>query len=304
MRGLRAWAACAAISAATASVVMLGGLAGVLGLSCDLGLDVDSLSRCPECADASDAAIPDVSIDGALLSDAGADIDAAEAAACTTGGRGPEMVAVVSGGSSFCIDRTEVTNDQFAAFLASGFRAESGDAGAPCAPDASYVPSSSWPPPAARGDHPVRDLTWCASRAFCIWAGKRLCGARGSKRALDVALIGQPELDEWTAACGAPDGRAFPYGTTYAPGACNGADKNILNTVPTGTLPGCAASEGAPRDLSGNVWEWIDACEANGRCYAHGGAYNSPAAELTCAMKIGAGSDASLATVGFRCCGL
>src|SRR5262249_26958906 len=129
---------------------------GAAPLACDLGLDVDALSRgCPDCVDASSA-------DGAARTDA---------ASCSSL-HGPAMVRTASLG----IDRTEVTNEEYGAFLASGFHLGASAAG--CDPTESYVPAAGWPAPPERSGRPVTRVTWCAARAFCAWAGKRLCGAR------------------------------------------------------------------------------------------------------------------------------
>jgi formylglycine-generating enzyme len=259
-----------------------------IAVACDLGLDVDALSRgCPECS--IDASIDDAGVDTSSTSDA--------ASACPSG-RGPTMDRLVLGAGSLCVDRTEVTNAQFAAFLAAG---EFPPPAPGCIAGASHVPTSGWPAPPAQSAHPVVNVTWCAAHAFCTWAGKRLCGARGSGGPIDVPLIGNPAFDEWSAACSRDGAFAYPYGSTYAAKACNGDDFGERTTAPVGLLPSCA-SDGGPLDLSGNVWEWINACATTG-CYAHGGAFNSKSSELGCEAKVAVTADAAaLPTVGFRCC--
>lgn len=273
------------------SGAILACVASLPWLACDLGLDVDALTRgCPECADgASDR--PDERTD--------AGIDAASAP-CPSTDRGPAMIRT----ASLCIDTTEVTNEQYEAFLASGFRADPAP-DVPCDPEEPYEPTAGWPPPQAKRQHPVTHVTWCAARAFCAWAGKRLCGKRfksGAGGPLEVPLVGHPEHDEWSAACSNDGAFAYPYGNEFAGDACNGDAYGVRDTIIAGSLETCTATFGV-HDLSGNVWEWIDACETTGPgCYAHGGAFNSPAAELTCGAFLRAERDAGLDTVGFRCC--
>lgn len=290
----------AAHSAST--FVIAASLFGALAWACDLGLDVDALSRgCPECRDAT----PETASTEAGTADASSEADARDAAD-TDGARCPIAVGgPMDPTSGFCMDRDEVTNERYAEFLASGFRLDGGAAGA-CDPSGSYVPTGAWPAPATKSAHPVTHVTWCAARAFCAWAGKRLCGARsgaGVGGPLDVALIGRHELDEWTAACSQDGKVAYVYGNDFVATACNGDAFNVRDTLPTGSLATCAPVDGGvPHDLSGNVWEWIDACDSEGFCFAHGGGFNSPAPELVCTSRLRGARDAGLDTVGFRCC--
>jgi formylglycine-generating enzyme required for sulfatase activity len=147
----------------------------------------------------------------------------------------------------------------------------------------------------------VAFVRWCAARSYCQWAGKHLCGARGGG-ALDVTLVGQSMIDMWTAACSQEGLTSYPYATAYVPTACNGDQNGVRASIPVGTLATCAIPDSGVRDLSGNVWEWIDACDATGFCFAHGGAFNSPAGELTCTSALRVTRDGGLDTVGFRCC--
>ncbi len=268
--------------------------------SCDLGIDVDALSAgCDGAcggAEALDASVEHGDAAEADASDA-ADGGARDAAVACPDAAGGAMTRVSVGDASVCIDRVEVTNRAYAAFLDA---AAPGTAPTGCDPGASHAPVG-WPPSAARDAYPVTSLTWCDAHAFCAWAGKRLCGAIGGGP-LDPSLFGRASFDEWFAVC-SNDGRsAYPYGATYAPGACNGDDHGTGGPVPVGALATCASGAGGPLDLSGNVWEWTDACDAEGRCFARGGAYNSPATELACGGIIASLRTLGATTIGFRCC--
>lgn len=283
-------------AAGIAGVAFWAAVACWPSLACDFGMDVDELTRgCAECADASSDAVDSSN----AISDATSEEADSDASAPCPSAPGPTMIRT----ASLCIDRTEVTNEQYAAFLESGFRFDG--AGTDCNAADSYVPSAGWPATTARSSHPVTRVTWCAARAFCAWAGKRLCGLRsptGAGGPLDVSLVGVHDVDEWTAACSSDGTLAYPYGTSFSEKACNGDAYGVRDTLPAGSIETCAAPNGGPRDLSGNVWEWIDACEEGGFCYAHGGAFNAPSAELTCASKLRLARKTGLDTVGFRCC--
>ncbi|HSO35969.1 MAG TPA: SUMF1/EgtB/PvdO family nonheme iron enzyme, partial [Labilithrix sp.] len=97
--------------------------------------------------------------------DAEAGVDAS--LSCPTG-HGP-MVIVDAGGLFFCIDATEVRNDEYAKFVTAtdGGNVDSGvfDAGAPdgCVGNTSYAPSSVL----GGTDFPVVNIDWCDGNAYC-----------------------------------------------------------------------------------------------------------------------------------------
>jgi eukaryotic-like serine/threonine-protein kinase len=154
---------------------------------------------------------------------------------------------------AFWIDKTEVTNAQFARFVAdSGYRtiAETTD-------DSSYVqditlkdfvhvPDADWRHPRgkrsdilSKDDYPVTQVSWQDAFAYCQWAERRL-----------------PTEAEWEKAARGEDGRLFPWGNR-PPGQ---EDLNYNFTpgtlVRVGSYPGGASPYGA-LDMSGNVWEFV-----------------------------------------------
>ena len=155
----------------------------------------------------------------------------------------------------FWIDRTEVTNASYYAFLE----------------QARYLPSDltnflrhwhkpaeserepwTWCPPAGKELHPVIWVDLDDARAYANWAGKRL-----------------PLEEEWQKAAGFS---VWPWGDGFDPSLCNsGSD----DTTPVDQFPGSASHVGC-LDMAGNVWEWTESERDDGHTrYAiiRGGSY-------------------------------
>ena len=187
----------------------------------------------------------------------------------------------------FWMDRTEVTNDQYAAFVAAtgyktiaervptveeipGARPDQLVAGslvfqrtAVAVPldDIrlwwSYVPGANWRHPEGpsssiegRGSVPVVQVAYEDAEAYARWAGKRL-----------------PTEAEWEfAARGGLDGQPYAWGFEFQPGgrwmantwqgqfpATDTGDDGFRGIAPTGQYP---ANGFGLFDMAGNVWEW------------------------------------------------
>jgi formylglycine-generating enzyme len=248
----------------------------------------------------------DASVDGATPLVDGGTSDAATGDGGTTqrckGSKGPTPVRY---GKS-CIDATEVSNAQFAEFHA----ATAGDAGAqpascvgaPMTPGAGFWPKSD--------AQPVRYIGWCAARAYCAWAGKRLCGRIGGGE-LDPNEGINAYANEWYAACSQTGTRKYPYGDAFDPEACqsNLRDGGGGPYGDVGSLPACQGPPGV-YDLSGSMWEWIDQCATQigpdggteRRCVMRGGSYAVNKLALACAGDYAANILNSSTDVGIRCC--
>jgi formylglycine-generating enzyme required for sulfatase activity len=123
---------------------------------------------------------------------------------------------------AFAIDKTEVTQDQYAACVTAGM----------CA-----APACDWD--CTKGDTPAACIHWNDAKAYCAWAGGRL-----------------PTEAEWELAARGTDGRKFPWGND-APDCdhlnmegCEGMAASV------GSHPKGASPYGA-MDMAGNVVEMV-----------------------------------------------
>jgi sulfatase modifying factor 1 len=242
--------------------------------------------------------------------------------ACPVGLAGPMMTEIPKpGGGYFCIDRTEVTNAQYAEFVAVGDTAEQPTY---CAFNTSFAPQSAAECPTLRYDpvglaqHAVSCVDWCDAYAFCAWAGKHLCGdmAGASVAPADFA---DASHDEWYAACSHGGTQVYPYAGEYRPEDCVDQYYPAVYPIGAGTTPSCEGGYPDVFDLSGNVSEWEDSCSASSggadMCVHRGGSYldaddTSPSVRCnsadahdptTVTPALRARQSRSI-SVGFRCC--
>jgi formylglycine-generating enzyme required for sulfatase activity len=156
----------------------------------------------------------------------------------------------------FFIDKYEITNAQYEAFLAAagGDRQSSHPADKPGNQRRSkYATDSRF----SRPNQPVVGIDWFDAYAYAKWTGKRL-----------------PTEDEWELAARSADGRAYPWGNEFT-------DLKYLQIAPplSGPLDVTALTadrHGAPLGMAGNVSEWIDSpTQSDGKVVFRGGAWRT-----------------------------
>lgn len=262
-----------------------------------------------------EAGPPDSAVGVETSTDAGAD-SGFDDAGCPRDVKGPKLVRA----TTFCVDATEVTVAQYQAFLDDvGLTADRGASLQPaalCAWNTTYVPAYWHPPTEAEVDAgvpaavvatmPVNVVDWCDARAYCTWAGKRLCGASAGGGPMSPSAS-QTIASEWVVACTRNGTRTFAYGSAFDPAACND-QSNPDRRLPIASHPGCVGGYEGIYDMSGNVEEWIDACEVgstnpeNASCAIKGGAFNFPEGSLNCAISRMQARRIAGPQSGIRCC--
>jgi formylglycine-generating enzyme required for sulfatase activity len=178
--------------------------------------------------------------------------------------------------SPFWMDVTEVTNDEFAAFMqAIGYQAPAVVLG--------------------EGNHPVVRVTWDDANAYCAWAGGRL-----------------PTEAEWEFAARGTDGRVYPWGNDWDPAKSNGRETGIRSTTAVGSF-GAGASPFGALDMAGNVREWTAdwydkypgssfSSQFFNRFRVHrGGGWFDDSEDLRAANRNGGPPETANDDLGFRC---
>lgn len=229
----------------------------------------------------------------------------------TTGLCVAKMVSIPSGsaGPGYRIDATEVTQGQYAAWLATKpALPASTDANCGWKATGSYAPAGTGYTGVSAESHPIQYVDWCDAFAYCASFGKRLCGAIGGGESA-YSKYADANVNQWYRACSASGVNAYPYGPTYQPTYCATEDHSSkLATIAVGSLSNCTSStlgyEGV-YDLSGNVAEWEDSCDGPGEstnCRSRGGMYSASGVLVSCGGTHVFARRTTAQEIGFRCC--
>lgn len=223
---------------------------------------------------------------------------------CPTDLPGPALLTVPTQiAAPRCMDATEVSNAQYAVFLASNPSTKNQQPR--CAANDSFVPLFLWPP-TGRELRPVVNVDWCDAWAYCAWAGKGLCGnIKGG--AGSFGNTDSPGQSAWFDVCSSGGKRDYPYGSgsSYEPASCNGLDKHESDTTEVDGPALCEGPIDGLMNLSGNVWEWEDACQGDGvddLCRVRGGSFRSAGFNLRCDSASSGHRGDAYDDFGFRCC--
>ena len=213
---------------------------------------------------------------------------------------------------AYYIDRLEVTNAQYAKFLAAVKKQGDEAWRHPEQPKSKkgHEPAfwSNLNLGEGKADHPVVGVDWFDAYAYAAWAGKRLATEA-----------------EWERAARGTDGRPYPWGASPPEkglryrsnffGSYLGAD-GYRFTAPVGSFPAGASPAGC-LNMAGNVAEWCadwfaplpeerrlvsPTGPATGKQrVTKGGAWNLSADSIRCFCRWPLDPSRRLASVGFRC---
>lgn len=235
--------------------------------------------------------------------------------------QGPAMAEIPTETGSYCMDTTEVTQGQYAAFLATkpdkdetywppvckqvreiAFEPlKSQDSSGQGCGKESYDPTVT---PAA----PVRCVDWCDAQAYCAWAGKRLCGKIGGGYISAPEEVNDPKISMWFRACSQGGTTTFAVGAEDNKALCATSPEQVQQ----GSSPTCHGS--VPpydqiRDLEGYVVEFeaanpLTEGPLSGSVVVHfsSGSKAFGHADEGCAFSGAMGIDSKGPDKGFRCC--
>lgn len=232
---------------------------------------------------------------------------------------------MVGADARFSIDVTEVTQRQYALWLRTTGATDLATQDASlCAWNDSFEPNSERSCTQGTdtkacigpncGNYPQTCVDWCDAYAYCLAVGKRLCGRiGGGHNVYDDPALAETGSSQWYAACSSGGLHEYPYGDVYQPSYCNTYDYWVQPTeyrmLPVRWLETCQAS--APFagvfDLSGNVWEWEDACRVDTNtmarfCKRRGGDFSETTDLVGCSLQRELAMQQSNPRLGFRCC--
>jgi len=190
----------------------------------------------------------------------------------TRGDRGPTVKPAAVTIEAFCMDKTEVTTEAYAACVVSG-KCTGADKGGFCNRDSS------------RTDHPINCVDWHQAKAYCEAREQRL-----------------PTEDEWEYGARGTDGRSFPWGSAKPTNQLCWSRKGVA-TCAVGSFPAGNSPFGL-QDMAGNVLEWTSTeWAANSKIYINRGGHWELDDEWSIRSTYRTKNSASINyyNIGFRC---
>jgi formylglycine-generating enzyme required for sulfatase activity len=202
--------------------------------------------------------------------------------------------------SSYAIQETEVTVQQFEQCVKAGSCATHDDLGSATSTWVKYKQGES-------GDRPINSLSYTDAKAYCTFAGARLCTEA-----------------EWEKAARGVDERCYPWGNAE-PDCTKATMKDAFDSLGCGTGfvrdvvtdTGAGKSTYGAYDMAGNVAEWVsdwfgvyDAGELNDptgpvsgdQRILRGGSYYSGPGDLSSYARWAVLEGSASSTNGVRCC--
>ena len=208
--------------------------------------------------------------------------------------------------SAFCIDRTEVSNGAYRAFLAT--KPDVHKQAPYCAFNVDFdfdLGVDVCKSRKSEDSFPATCVDWCDAKAFCEHIGKRLCGKIHGGPLPDEGYKDATQ-SEWFDACSKGGELEYPTGSFDA-SQCRGS--GMTPRPIRGSMgEACEGGYSGLENMSGNVREWEDSCAAavgpDDRCLTRGGAFDSSgdAADLRCDTHDQRERSDTDVTIGFRCC--
>ena len=191
--------------------------------------------------------------------------------------------------SVFSMDKTEVTNAEYARFVG----------------EANHTPPEQWggvKPPVGQELLPVANVSYDDAVAFAAWRSKR-----------DGVTYRLPTEEEWEyAARNGDKDNLYPWGNAWTPGRAATQETGVGKEQPVGTYPQGGNRWGV-QDLIGNVWEWTSSKASlypgnplklpdvqKGWIVARGGSYSSPANKISATMRDWFAPNYKNPVLGFR----
>ncbi|MDX6578383.1 MAG: eukaryotic-like serine/threonine-protein kinase [Blastocatellia bacterium] len=191
--------------------------------------------------------------------------------------------------SAFSMDKTEVTNAEYARFVR----------------EANHPPPQQWgsiTAPVGQELLPVSNVSYDDAIAFAEWRSKR-----------DGVTYRLPTEEEWEyAARNGDKDNLYPWGNAWAPGRAATQEAGVGKEQPVGTYPQGGNRWGV-QDLIGNVWEWTSSKASlypgsplklpdvqKGWIVARGGSYSSQANKVSAAMRDWFAPNYKNPVLGFR----